>query len=100
MIALEPAAIFSFLLTCSAKATVLLAPTWVISKGLRGQSAALRHQFWALAILASLALPLLTLLLPTWRSFTLVGVAKVWHPSAVIAPSHAMSSLPAMIVEA
>ena len=97
---LEPAAIFSFLITCYTKVTVFFALTWVVSKGIRRQSAAFRHQFWALAIVASLALPLLTVLLPAWRSPSLVGVAKIWQPSAVMATSHAMTSLPAMIVEA
>jgi TonB family protein len=100
MIALEPAAIFSFLLTCSAKATVSLMFAWLISKGSRRRSAALRHQFWAIAILASSALPLLTLILPAWRSVTLTTVSNIWQPSARVATSHGISSLPAMIVNA
>ena len=50
-----------------AKATILLLVAWGVSLLLRRSSAAARHQMWTAALLAVLALPVLSMLLPTWR---------------------------------
>jgi hypothetical protein len=75
----EPA--LTFLIACCAKATILLACAWVTVIALRQRSSALRHHVWAGAILASLALPVLALLLPAWHSATLGRAAALWSPA-------------------
>ena len=62
----EPA--LGFLFACGVKATVLLVLTILTVILLRRRSAATRHQVWAVGILASLALPVLTFLVPAWHS--------------------------------
>jgi len=52
-----------FLGACSLKATVLLAVAWFAAVAARGRSASLSHRIWTVAVLASLALPLLTIAL-------------------------------------
>lgn len=49
------------------KATLLLAIAAVSSALLRGRSAAARHLVWTLALLAILALPVLSIALPRWQ---------------------------------
>jgi TonB family protein len=89
-----------FLFACSVKATVLLVLTILTVSLLRRRSAALRHQAWAVGILASLALPVLTFLLPAWHSAALsdaAGFLSLAHPVA----AHPYSqSLPSMVVDA
>jgi len=75
----EPA--LTFLIACCAKATILLACAWVTVIAPRQRSSALRHHVWAGAILASLALPVLALLLPAWHSATLGRAAALWSPA-------------------
>ena len=57
----------SLLLTWTAKATVLLGLAWILSFALRRRSAALRHRVWAIAVVGSLALPLVALVIPAWH---------------------------------
>src|SRR6266404_5198101 len=89
-----------FLFACSVKATVLLVLTILTVSLLRRRSAALRHQVWAVGILASLALPVLTFLLPAWHSAVLgdaAGFLSLAHPVA----AHPNSQrLPSMVVDA
>src|SRR3954462_4070618 len=49
------------------KSTLVLAFAWLIAFALRRRSAAARHIVWTAASAALLALPLLSLSLPTWR---------------------------------
>ena len=77
----NPQLALAFLISCWAKATLLLAGAWLMVVALRQRSsAAQRHHVWAAAILASLALPFFSLLLPTWHSATLGSAATLWIP--------------------
>lgn len=67
------------LLDAVAKATVLLAVAALLAATLRRSSAASRHLVWTCALLAALALPLLSLALPRWQ-MPLVTIAA---PQAV-----------------
>jgi len=91
---------FSFLIGCSAKATLLLALTAGVGYALRHRSAAVRHHVWALGIAGSLALPLLTLLLPSWHSSTLGNAAKFWVPPHAAAQNTRFPKLPSMMIDA
>ncbi len=89
-----------FLFACSVKATVLLVLTILTVRLLRRRSAALRHQVWAVGIVASLALPVLTFLLPAWHSASLGGAAgflSLPHPVVAHPNSQRLSS---MVVDA
>ena len=61
------APIAAFLLAWAAKATILLGAAWLVGPFLHGHSAALRHRVWAIAIVSSLALPLVSLMVPAWH---------------------------------
>lgn len=58
-------------LEVTAKSTLLLVIAWMATAALRRRSAALRHQVWAVAICASLLLPLLATFLPRWRAIAI-----------------------------
>jgi hypothetical protein len=92
-------AALGFLAACAAKATVLLTVAWIVTRALRNQSAAMRHRVWAAGILSSLALPVLTMVLPAWRSAALGGAsgARSTHTAGTMA---SFENLPAMIVNA
>jgi TonB family protein len=94
----EPA--LGFLFACSVKATVLLVLTILTVSLLRRRSAATRHQLWAVGILASLALPVLTFLLPAWHSATLGDAAGFLRPAHPVAVHPNSQSLPSMVVDA
>ena len=94
----EPA--LTFLIACCAKATILLACAWVTVIALRQRSSALRHHVWAGAILASLALPVLALLLPAWHSATLGRAAALWSPARGSAASSSSYAIPSVFVDA
>ena len=64
-----------FLLSSTVKTTVLLGLAAGGAYLLRHHSAARRHYVWALGIASSIALPLPTLLLPSWHSATLGNAA-------------------------
>jgi TonB family protein len=90
-----------FLISCWAKATLLLAGAWLIVFALRQRSsAAQRHHLWAAAMLASLALPFFSLLLPTWHSATLGNAAALWVPARANATSSGSPAIPSVIITA
>jgi beta-lactamase regulating signal transducer with metallopeptidase domain len=95
----SPEAALGFLVACAVKATILLTVAWMVTMALRNQSAALRHRVWATGILSSLSLPLLTMMLPAWRSAALGGASGAWskHTAGTMA---SFENLPAMIVNA
>jgi hypothetical protein len=70
----------AFLIACFAKVTILLVCAWIIAKGLRRSSSAMRHHVWAAAILRLLALPFFALLAPAWHS-THSARAALWSPA-------------------
>jgi TonB family protein len=90
---------FSFLIAWPVKATVLFISAWVLAAMLRRQSAALRHRVWTAGVAGSLALPVLTLLLPAWHSTVWRGAAALWAP-VKMATGSSSESLPAMMVNA
>ena len=90
----------AFLLACFAKATILLVCAWITAMALRRSSSAMRHHVWAAAILASLALPFFTLLLPSWHSATLGSAAALWSPTRSNATTSASHAIPSIIVDA
>ena len=73
-----------FLVGCTLKATVVLGLTAAVVCVARRWSAAARHQIWALGILSCLALPALTLLLPSWHSTGLSNAVRFWNPSRAL----------------
>lgn len=90
-----------FLISCWAKATLLLAGAWLMVFALRQRSsAAQRHHLWAAAMLASLALPFLSLLLPAWHSATLGSAAALWVPARANATSSGSPAIPSVIITA
>ena len=95
----SPEAALGSLAACAAKATILLTVAWMVTMALRNQSAALRHRVWAAGILSSLALPILTMVLPAWRSSALVAATGVWS-SHKAGPMATFQNLPGMIVNA
>jgi len=91
----------AFLISCWAKATLVLSGAWFIVIALRRRSsAAQRHHIWAAAILASLALPFFSLLLPTWHSATLGSAAALWMPTRANATTPTSHTIPSVIVDA
>ncbi|MGH9665875.1 MAG: M56 family metallopeptidase, partial [Bryobacteraceae bacterium] len=55
------------LITITIKATVILAAAFAAAAILRRRSASARHAIWMAAVAAVLALPFLSILLPSWR---------------------------------
>ncbi|MGA2583857.1 MAG: carboxypeptidase regulatory-like domain-containing protein [Tepidisphaeraceae bacterium] len=55
------------LLDVEAKTVIVLVTAWLIAGFLRRRSSATRHLSWALALLAALLLPGLSILMPSWR---------------------------------
>jgi len=96
--ALESAALF--VVACSLKTTLLLGAAWLIVSVSRGRSASFRHAFWAAAILGSLALPALTLLMPTWHSRTLGSAAGAWRIGHTVAMNGEAGKIPVTMVKA
>lgn len=90
----------AFLIACFAKATILLVCAWITAMALRRSSSAMRHHVWVAAILASLALPFFTLLLPSWHSATLGSAAALWSPTRANATTSASHVIPSIIVDA
>jgi len=96
--AFENAALFA--IACSLKATLLLGVAWLIVSVSRGHSASFRHAIWAAAILGSLALPVLTLLMPTWHSKTLRNAAAVWKIGQTATMNGEAGKIPVTVVNA
>ena len=90
----------SFLIACALKATLVLAVTAISARALRNGSAAVRHHVWAIGMLCSLALPVLTLMLPSWHSATLGNAAKLWGTAHAAPGSDNFQKLPAMVIDA
>jgi TonB family protein len=57
---------WTLLLNVTLKSTLVLAVAWLIASGLRRQSAAVRHIVWTTAFAALLAVPLMSIALPSW----------------------------------
>jgi TonB family protein len=87
-----------FLFACVVKATIVWAVAICAATILRRASAASRHFVWATAILASLTLPLFSMLLPVWRSTTLT-YAERWLPSQPAVAAQSSQSISPMIVD-
>jgi TonB family protein len=90
----------TFLLACSAKATILLALAGMITAALHRRSAAWRHQVWTAGIIGALLIPVVALLLPAWHAGTLKQASALLNPSHTAAPNTNLVSLPAMLVDA
>jgi TonB family protein len=90
----------AFLLTCVVKATIVWALAGCATIILRRASAASRHFVWAAAVLASLTLPLLSILLPVWRSTTLTRAAELWLPSNPTVAAQSSQSISPMVIDA
>lgn len=90
----------AFLLVFAVKATIVLGAAWVLAFALRSRSAALRHAVWTAGVLGSLLLPILTLVLPTWRSPQFGNVVGHWSAPRPILAALEPSTLPAMSVDA
>jgi len=90
----------AFLVGCAVKATLLLALTAGTAYLLRSRSAAVRHQMWALGIAGSMALPLLTLLLPSWHSTALGNAANFLRPAQAPGQGTTYPSLTSMVIDA
>jgi TonB family protein len=71
----------AFSVACVAKVTVVWGVAAIVVACLRRAPAASRHFVWAAAVLASIALPLLTLVLPAWRSATVARAAAILAPA-------------------
>ncbi len=64
------------LLDLSVKLSLIFALAFIVAFGLRRSAAALRHMVWNLAFASVVGLPLLALMLPSWRS--------TWLPSFLL----------------
>jgi len=96
----SPELALSFLVGCSVKATLVLMLTAVAARAMRRRSAALRHHAWALGITCSLALPLFTLLFPSWHSATLGNAARFWGAAHAAGGNVTLPKLPSMVIDA
>ena len=96
----SPELALSFLISCAFKATLVLtlaaAVAWIRPNG----SAAMRHRAWALGMACSLALPLLTVLLPSWHSATLANAAKLWGTAHAAGGNANFQKLPSTVIDA
>jgi TonB family protein len=87
--------LIAFLLVWTAKATVLLGVAWIVSFALRRYSAAMRHRVWAIAIVGSLALPVVALAIPAWHLISAAPVAPtVASQVAIVMNSTPVAPLP------
>jgi beta-lactamase regulating signal transducer with metallopeptidase domain len=89
----------NLLLDFAVKGTALLVLAAVVAAVLRRDSAATRHLVWLLAIVAMLALPLLSALLPEWRVLPQwAGVAPELavaeaSPRPIVGPAHPVDTV-------
>ena len=90
----------SFLIGCTVKATLVLTLAAIAARAMRSCSAATRHQAWVLGLAGSLALPVLTLVLPSWRSATLGNAAKFWGAARAAGASVNFQKLPSTVIDA
>lgn len=82
-----------FLLDLALKSTVLLLMAWVLAASLRNASAAIRHWVLSAAIVGVLALPILSLLLPSWRLDILPALSS--EPTASL-ETNTIASVPVL----
>jgi TonB family protein len=92
--------ILVFFLACVGKATVVFALAALVVACMHRSSAAARHHVWTVSILAALALPFLTVLLPVWHSTTLGHAATLLTTAHSAAPTPTSSYAEPMIVNA
>jgi TonB family protein len=90
----------SFLIGCTVKATLVLTLTATAARAFRRQSAAVHHHAWALGIVCSLAIPVLTLMLPSWHSAALGNAAKFWSTAHAGPGSVTFQKLPSSVIDA
>jgi TonB family protein len=90
----------TLLIACTVKATIVLGAALLFTGVFRRRSAAFRHSIWAAAILGTLALPLLTLIMPAWRSAALGNAAAVFEPRHTTIMDGSGDAAPAMAVNA
>jgi beta-lactamase regulating signal transducer with metallopeptidase domain len=86
--------VLALLLAVTAKVTIVFGLSWMIAGLLRGQSAAQRHRVWAAGILGVLALPLLTMLIPSRYSDALGNMAAQWVSRAGVVTVALSNALP------
>src|SRR5262245_11492676 len=96
----SPELALSFLMGSAIKATFVLALAAIVVRATRNSSAAMRHHAWTLGIACSLALPILTLLLPSWPSATLGNAAKLWGAAYKAGGSPSFQNLPSTVINA
>src|SRR5882724_12247898 len=89
-----------FFVVCVSKTTVVLGLAALVVACMRRSSAGSRHHVWAASILATLALPFLTVLLPVWHSATLTHAATLLTPSHSAAPAPTSSYAGPVVVNA
>jgi len=95
----SPQLMLVLLIDCTVKATALLAFAWIIASANRQRSAAFRHLVWSTGILGSLALPLLTLVLPSWHPAS-IGTASAPWSTAHTLPKDSLTQVHSMVVDA
>jgi bla regulator protein blaR1 len=89
-------AVLTFVIACNLKVTVVWAIAAIAAACLGRASAASRHFVWAAAVVASLALPVLSAALPGWKSTTIARAAEILAPASpatVALPSGFVSPL-------
>jgi len=96
----SPELTLSLLVGSAVKATFALALTAIVARATRNSSAAMRHHAWVLGIACSLALPSLTLLLPSWHSATLGNAAKLLGAARAAGGSANFQKLPSTVIDA
>ena len=89
-----------FFVACVSKITVVLALAALVVACMQRSSAGSRHHVWTVSILAALALPFLTVLLPVWHSTTLAHAATLLTTSHSAAPTPTSSYAEPMVVNA
>jgi hypothetical protein len=77
------------------KASAVLALAWVVVACMRGASASARHLVWTIGLVATLALPLVRVIGPTWQ----VSVPESAWPAAAAPAADAVLE-PAAVQEA
>ncbi|HEY6946110.1 MAG TPA: M56 family metallopeptidase [Candidatus Acidoferrum sp.] len=90
----------SFLIGCTVKATFVLTLAAIAARAMRNSSAAMRHHAWAIGIACSLALPVLTILLPSWHSATLSNAARFWGAAHAVGGDVTLPKLPSTVIDA
>ena len=96
----SPELALSFLIGCAVKATFVVTLAAIAAWAMRSNSAAMRHHAWALGIACSLALPLSTLLLPSWHSTTLGSAARLWTTPHAATGGANLQKLPSTVINA